>query len=427
MSASYDTRIRELIARTGNPDLLPEHDIPRSTRMSWVRRGPRDVVGLDESFDDQARLYDRVARLEHRLQVMTALLRLVLTMLRISGFRVEVQRIPDGSDKRALLFAVAKARAVLPLSAVLKVLCLSASRFHAWVRADADCDLDDRSSCPQSIPHRLSASEVMTIKDMVLAPDWRHMSVRALALHAQRAGRVFAHPGTWYKLIRDRGWIRPTTRQYPAKPKMGIRATKPNEAWHVDTTIIKLLDGSKAYLHAVIDNYSRKILAWTVADKMTPMSTYTVLVDAAKHLPVTATKVVMDSGIENLNKTVDPLFDGGAMERILALVEVTYSNSMIEAWWRSLRHRWLYLHSLDSVAVVRRLTEFYVGQHNAVMPHSAFEGQTPDEMYFSRGGHVPDQLRERRTAALRQRMTTNKREMCSACPKAIPIDNEVAA
>jgi transposase InsO family protein len=35
--------------------------------------------------------------------------------------------------------------------------------------------------------------------------------------------------------------------------------------WHIDTTVIRLLDGSRAYLHAVIDNFSRRILAWRVS------------------------------------------------------------------------------------------------------------------------------------------------------------------
>jgi transposase InsO family protein len=38
-----------------------------------------------------------------------------------------------------------------------------------------------------------------------------------------------------------------------------------------------LLDGTKAYLHAVIDNYSRRILAWTVAETLNPMNTCFVL------------------------------------------------------------------------------------------------------------------------------------------------------
>ena len=61
---------------------------------------------------------------------------------------------------------------------------------------------------------------------------------------------------------------------------------------------------------------------------------------------------------------------------------------MIEAWWRSLKHQWLFLHSLDSVTTVRRLVAFYVDQHNGVLPHSAFHGQTPDEMYFGTGDAV---------------------------------------
>jgi putative transposase len=42
--------------------------------------------------------------------------------------------------------------------------------------------------------------------------------------------------------------------------------TGPDEMWHIDTTVIRLLDGTRAYLHAVIDNFSRRILAWRVAD-----------------------------------------------------------------------------------------------------------------------------------------------------------------
>jgi len=66
----------------------------------------------------------------------------------------------------------------------------------------------------------------------------------------------------------------------------------------------------------------------------------------------------------------------------LAFTELKFSNSMIEAWWRSLKHQWLFLHPLDSVTTVRRLVAFYVDEHNRVLPHSAFRGQTPDEMYF---------------------------------------------
>jgi hypothetical protein len=156
----------------------------------------------------------------------------------------------------------------MPLSAALRVLRLSSARYHGWVRGDGVCTLDDRPSCPRSVPQRLTHGEVEAIGDMVQSTEHRHMSIRGLALHAQRVGKVFAHPGTWGKLIRERGWRRPRLRLYPAKPKVGLRTHAPNEAWHIDVTIIKLLDGTKAYVHAVIDNFSRRILAWTVASRL---------------------------------------------------------------------------------------------------------------------------------------------------------------
>ena len=56
---------------------------------------------------------------------------------------------------------------------------------------------------------------------------------------------------TWAKLVRQRGWRRPRRRVYPAKPKTGIRATHPNEYWHIDVTVIRLLDDTKCYLHSL--------------------------------------------------------------------------------------------------------------------------------------------------------------------------------
>ena len=53
------------------------------------------------------------------------------------------------------------------------------------------------------------------------------------------------------------------------------------QPWHIDVTILRLLDGSRAYVHAVIDNFSGKILAWTVAEKLDPTNTCLVLEEAA--------------------------------------------------------------------------------------------------------------------------------------------------
>jgi hypothetical protein len=76
----------------------------------------------------------------------------------------------------------------------------------------------------------------------------------------------------------------------------------------------------------------------------------------------------------------------------------------------------LFLHSLDSIVTVRRLVAFYVDEHNRVLPHSAFRGQTPDEMYFGTADTIPADLRTRAAAARRARVAANRSASCAACP-----------
>jgi transposase InsO family protein len=204
---------------------------------------------------------------------------------------------------------------------------------------------------------------------MVTALEYRHVPTGTLAVLAQRLGKVWASPSTWYHLVRKFGWRRPRLRVHPAKPKVGVRTTCANEMWHIDTTVIRLLDGTRVYLHAVIDNFSRRILAWRVAETFAPANSVAVLVEAGRGATPseTAPVVLADAGVENVNAQVDELITTGVLRRVLAFTELKFSNSMIEAWWRSLKHQWLFLHALDSVTTVRRLVAFYVQEHNTVL------------------------------------------------------------
>gem|GEM_PF-1477157 len=167
----------------------------------------------------------------------------------------------------------------------------------------------------------------------------------------------------------------------------------------------------------VIDNFSRRILSWKLVLRLEPQTTCQILVEAAKNLPKNGdgATVVADSGIENVNGEVDSLWGLGQLHRILAQVEVSYSNSMIEALWRSMKHGWLFLHQLDTFAALERLISFYVEQHNSVVPHSAFAGQTPDEMYFGHGEQIPVDLAAARAHARSARMKYNRELSCEAC------------
>ena len=275
----YDHRLRRLIQTTGDLELAVGHGVPRSTARGWLKHSGTEVASIDVLDMDAEALQREVLFLRRRVSRLLSLLHLVVVAIRVVDFSFDRVRIPDGSKKRRLLRAIERTRTHMPLRGVLKLIGMSSTRYHAWL-GKPECGLDDQQCCPRTTPQQLTREEYLTIKDMVTADEYRHVPTGTLARLAQRLGKVFASPTTWYRLVRAHNWRQPRLRVHPAKPKVGIRATRPNEIWHVDTTLIRLLDGSKAYLHAIIDNFSRRVLAWRVNDSFIPAVTAELLIEA---------------------------------------------------------------------------------------------------------------------------------------------------
>ena len=416
----YDHRLKELVRSTQDITCAVRYGIPTSTAGGWLKTPATKVVTVDVVHLDVIRLRQEVLQLRARFRKLLALLRVVLVVLKLSGYSLNHARLPDKKQKRLLLRAIERSRPTLPLRSVLRVIRFSQSRYYAWTRKE-QCVLDDSPSCPQNMPHQLTPDELATIEDFVTGEEYRHVPTGTLAILAQRLGKVFASASTWRRLVKVHKWRRTRQRVHPAKPKVGIRAIKSNEIWHIDTSVVRLLDGSKAYLHAVIDNYSRRILSWKVSPTFNPVATAEILLTASKGMADCKPMLLADGGVENFNGAVDELVETGMLNRVLAQTEITFSNSMIESWWRVLKHQWLFLNTLDSVKTVETLMGFYVKEHNCRLPHSAFRGQTPDEMYFGKGVDVPETLEASRQKARQERIETNRKRTCRACERPVAI------
>ena len=413
----YDHRLGNLVRTTGDVDLAVRHGVPRSTARGWLKQTSTEVVTLDVLDLDTVRLQQKVLILRRRIARLVSLLRLPVTVLKVSGFDFSRVRLPEGTAKRQLLRAIEKTRPHFPLRSILRVTGLSQTRYNSWSQ-DQRCGLDDRALCPKSPP--ISSRWLKSTQ----SETWsRRVTTGILARLAQRLGSVFASPTTWYRLVRTHRWRRPRQRVHPAKPNVGIRASRANEIWHIDTTQIRLLDGSRAWLHALIDNFSRRILAWKVAERFNPSTTAERLLASTKHVTDGTPTLLADGGTENFNMAVDKVIESGLLKRVLAQTEIRFSNSLIESWWRVLKHQWLYLNTLDTVTNVWKLVTFYVDQHNSHLPDSAFRGQTPDEMYFGTGSDIPQQLEVSRIAARQSRMQANRAQTCLTCEELVSISN----
>ena len=82
------------------------------------------------------------------------------------------------------------------------------------------------------------------------------------------------------------------------------------------------------------------------------------------------------------------VIDEGLIVRKIAQIEIVYSNSMSEAFNRSLKHNHLFLKELSSLQVLEKHVDFYAQQHNEVIPHFALKGATPEEVYLGQWKHL---------------------------------------
>ena len=279
---TYDHRFREIVRSSGKVDLATQRGVPRSTARGWVKAPKAEVVSIDAADKEVIRLRRELYELQQECDRLMAVARLAFAKIRASGASLANQRVANDNGKRTLLKAIERSLSCFPLRVVLHVVGRVLLPLPFMETGTRSASTKQSPPCPRSSPHQLTAAEVETIKTMVTSEEYRHVSTGNLAVLAQRLRQGLCFSFHVVRLVRLHRWRRPRKRVHPAKPKVGIRASRPNEIWHIDTTIIRLLDSRHVYLHAVADNYSRKILAWKVVDTFDPSTTAEILKSATR-------------------------------------------------------------------------------------------------------------------------------------------------
>ena len=172
----YDHRIRDYIRETGDVSFAVSLGVPRSTASCWLVAPIRSVVTHEVLDLNDVQVRARILRIARRVKILTAIMGLLLTLIRLSCKRLDGSRVPRGKDKSRLLRAIDRARVVFGLRSALKIVGLSATRFHSCIRSrESGCNLDDLKSCQKTNPRQLLPKEVRTIKEMVTSEYFRHV------------------------------------------------------------------------------------------------------------------------------------------------------------------------------------------------------------------------------------------------------------
>ena len=167
----------------------------------------------------------------------------------------------------------------------------------------------------------------------------------------------------------------------------GLAVTRPNQVWAMDITCIPMARGFVC-LVAVLDWFSRKVLAWRLSTTLETGPCIEALKGAMRR-----------HGKPEIMKS-DPRRQFTSIDFIKTLKDADIQISMdgkgawrdnvfVERLWRTIKYEEVYLRADDSVSTARESLGRYLAFHNSRRPRSSLDGQTPDQAYLNPSRPIP--------------------------------------
>jgi putative transposase len=162
-----------------------------------------------------------------------------------------------------------------------------------------------------------------------------------------------------------------------------VTVTRPNQVWSADITYVPLRCGF-LYLMAILDWYSRYVLAWRLSNSLD----VDFCLDALEEALARARPEIFnsDQGVQFTSREFTGRLESAAVSISMDGRGRALDNVFVERLWRSVKYEEVYLHDyatgLECHAGLRAYLEFYC----VARPHQALSYRTPAEVYW--GGAV---------------------------------------
>jgi len=161
-----------------------------------------------------------------------------------------------------------------------------------------------------------------------------------------------------------------------------LAVTRPNQVWAMDITYIAMARGF-VYLTAVVDWFSRRVLAWRLS----------ITMEAAFCIEALQQALSRYGTPEIFNTDQGSQFTSAEFTGVLLAKGIAISmdgkgawrdNVFVERLWRTIKYEEVYLRAYDTVSDARGSLGRYIAFYNEIRPHSSLDRQTPDRAYFNR-------------------------------------------
>lgn len=169
----------------------------------------------------------------------------------------------------------------------------------------------------------------------------------------------------------------PSHQKYPYLLR-GLNIVKPNQVWGSDITYVKLERGF-AYLTAILDWFSRYVVAWKVSPTLETNFCIDALSDAFKiarpHIWNT------DQGVQFTSRDLTTFVLQHDVKISMDGRGRCMDNIFTERLWRTIKYENIFLHSYRSVDEARTGIGAYIDFYNNKRIHSSLHYATPTLIY----------------------------------------------
>jgi len=177
----------------------------------------------------------------------------------------------------------------------------------------------------------------------------------------------------------------------------GVNVTRPNQVWSTDITYIRLARGF-VYLVAVIDWYSRKVLAWRLSNTLDSGFCVDCLEQSLRAYGIPEI-FNTDQGCQFTSDTFTGVLNLHCIAISMDGRGRALDNIFVERLWRSVKHEDVYLKGYVNMSELQLGLTEYFELYNTERPHQSLGYCTPDQVYQTASGggaRIVDKFVERK-------------------------------
>ena len=264
-----------------------------------------------------------------------------------------------------------------PIGLMCEVLGVSRSGYYEWRR---------RKPSQRSREDAVLTTEITDIFEMSRQTYGRHriraeLRDRGHRCGHNRVGRLMRQAQLRTRRRRQRPRTTQSNHQLPIAPNVLQRdftATAPNQKWLADITYIATREGW-LYLATILDTFSRKIVGWSMQERLTTPLVVAAFSDAIhRRLPTQPLIHHSDRGSQYASHRYQDLLDQYDMTCSMSRTADCYDNAMMESFFATLKGE-LPVEVFPSRADARYyIFDFIEVWYNRQRRHSALDYCSPE-------------------------------------------------